>query len=69
MAAVGHPLAGDGKYGANAVNKKIGFRYQALYSYRLRFDFHTDAGILSYLNQKEFQAENIWFLDSFRQWK
>ena len=69
MAEVGHPLAGDGKYGANAVNKKIGFRYQALYSYRLRFDFHTDAGILSYLNQKEFQAENIWFLDSFRQWK
>lgn len=41
MAAVGHPLAGDGKYGANAVNKKIGFRYQALYSYRLQFLIFT----------------------------
>lgn len=68
LASIGHPLAGDGKYGTNAVNKKIGFPYQALYSYKLKFDFTTDAEILSYLNGKEFTAENIWFLEEFRAW-
>ena len=52
MASIGHPLAGDGKYGTNALNKTNPFRYQALYSYKLRFSFETPAGILDYLNQK-----------------
>ncbi len=65
LASIGHPLAGDGKYGTNAVNKKTGFPYQALYSYKLRFDFKTDAGILSYLDGKEFTVKNVWFLDEF----
>ena len=30
---------------------------QALYSYRLRFDFPTDAGILNYLRGREFIAD------------
>ena len=30
FASIGHPLAGDGKYGKNAVNKGTGFPYQAL---------------------------------------
>ncbi len=67
FASIGHPLAGDGKYGKNAVNKKTGFPYQALYSYRLKFHFTTEAGILNYLDGKEFQAENVWFLERFRQ--
>ncbi len=66
FASIGHPLAGDGKYGKNSVNKKTGFPYQALYSYKLRFQFTTDAGALSYLNGKEFQAENVWFLEEFQ---
>lgn len=66
FASIGHPLAGDGKYGRNAVNKKAGFPYQALYSYKLRFDFSTNAGILSYLDGREFQAEKIWFLQEFQ---
>ncbi len=65
LASIGHPLAGDGKYGTNAVNKKTGFPYQALYSYKLRFDFKTDAGILSYLDGKEFTVKDVWFLDEF----
>lgn len=65
MASVGHPLAGDGKYGKNAVNRQIGFPYQALYSYKLKFQFTTDAGGLGYLNGKEFEAKNIWFLEKF----
>lgn len=65
MASIGHPLAGDGKYGTNAQNKKTGFWYQALYSYRLTFTFTEDAGILNYLNGKSFQVRNVWFLDAF----
>lgn len=66
MAYIGHPLLGDGKYGSNRVNKDRGYKYQALYSYKLKFTFTTDAGILSYLDGKEFEAKNIWFLKQFR---
>lgn len=65
FASIGHPLAGDGKYGKNAVNKESGFPYQALYSYKLRFDFQTDGGLLSYLDGKEFTAGDVWFLSEF----
>ena len=65
FASIGHPLAGDGKYGKNDWNKRSGFPYQALYSYKLRFDFSTDAGILQNLDDREFTAENIWFLKEF----
>ena len=66
FASIGHPLAGDGKYGKNYVNKKAGYPYQALYSYRLIFDFTSDAGILNYLNGMEFTAQDVWFLEKFR---
>lgn len=66
FASIGHPLAGDGKYGTNTVNKRTGFPYQALYSYKLRFDFTTGAGLLEYLNGKEFTARDVWFLPEFR---
>ncbi len=63
LASIGHPLLGDGKYGKNADDKKIGFRHQALYSYKLRFNFTTDAGILEYLNGKTFTAKQVWFAE------
>ena len=65
FASIGHPLAGDGKYGKNAVNKQTGFPYQALYSYKLRFDLQTDGGALQYLHGREFTAEDVWFLPEF----
>ncbi len=65
FASIGHPLAGDGKYGKNAVNKSTGFPYQALYSYKLRFDFQTDGEVLQYLDQREFAVEDVWFLPEF----
>ncbi len=65
MASIGHALAGDGKYGTNTVNKKINFPYQALYSYKLKFEFESDAEDLNYLNHKEFQVDDIWFLKEF----
>ena len=66
MASIGHPLLGDGKYGTNALNKGTGFNKQALCSYRLAFDFETDAGELNYLKGKEFTLEDVWFAEEFR---
>jgi len=63
LSSIGHPLLGDGKYGKNAEDKKLGFRHQALYSYKLRFNFTTDAGILEYLNGKTFTVKKVWFAD------
>ncbi|MBQ8267749.1 MAG: RluA family pseudouridine synthase, partial [Clostridia bacterium] len=48
MASIGHALLGDGKYGKLQNDKKMGFDKQALYSYKLTFDFTTDSGILQY---------------------
>jgi len=61
FADLGHPLLGDGKYGFGSVNRRYGEQQQALYSYRLRFDFPTDAGILNYLRGKEFSVETVPF--------
>ena len=61
FASLGHPLLGDGKYGTNEINKKFNYKGQALYSYKLKFAFTTDSGILEYLNGREFQAENVTF--------
>lgn len=65
FASIGHPLLGDGKYGTNAQNKKYGYKKQFLYSYKLVFDFTTEAGILEYLNHREFEVENVWFKNEF----
>ena len=69
LASTGHPIAGDGKYGTNSINKKTGFPYQALYSYKLKFAFTTESGILEYLNGKEFTVSDIWFTKEFRDLK
>ncbi len=63
MSSIGHPLLGDGKYGKLKNDKKLGFNKQALYSYKLTFDFTTDAGILNYLNGKTFTVNEVWFAD------
>ena len=60
MASIGHPLVGDTKYGKNKKSPD-GFRYQALYSYKLVFNFSESAGILDYLNGREFRVKDIWF--------
>ncbi len=67
LASIGHPLLGDGKYGINREDRKRGFDHQALCSYRVRFVFEGDGGILSYLNGKEFYVnpDKIDFLKLF----
>lgn len=52
LASIGHPLLNDGKYGSSHGRFK-----QALYSYKLRFNFTTDSGILDYLNGKTFEID------------
>lgn len=37
LAHIGHPIIGDGKYGDNRINKKLGRKTQELYSYRVIF--------------------------------
>lgn len=65
MAYIGHPLIGDGKYGSNKLNKKYGYKYQALCSYKLTFDFSSDARRLNYLNKKTFTAPKPEFAEKF----
>ena len=67
FADMGHPLLGDGKYGVNRDDKKLGYKFQALYAYRLEFRFRTDSGALAYLNGKSFSIDKskVWFLGEF----
>ncbi len=63
FAHAGHPLLGDGKYGK--LDKRFDRNYQALYSYKLTFDFVSDAGSLEYLNGKSFQVQSVDFVDEY----
>lgn len=65
MASVGHPLLGEGKYAENKEDRKLGYKYQALYSYKVAF--MPSEGCLSYLSGKTFTADkkNIGFLKLF----
>ena len=66
MAQAGHPLAGDTKYGTAGQNRGLPFSHQALWSWRVRFDFPTPAGELEYLRGLEVQVAHVPFLDFFR---
>lgn len=67
LSHIGHPLLGDGKYGINREDKRDGYKYQALYAYRLQFDFPDKEGVLGYLDGTEVKLspEDIWFLKNF----
>lgn len=68
FAHIGHALLGDGKYGENAFNKRFGAKTQALCAYKLTFRFTSNAGILEYLNGREFQIKSVnelWFSEFF----
>lgn len=63
LASIGHPLLNDGKYG-----KEQGRFRQALYSYKIIFNIN-DAGILSYLNGKEFSVKDCEIYNNFKERK
>ena len=43
--------------GINEVNKNFKAKYQKLVSFRLKFNFTSDSGILNYLNNRVFEIE------------
>lgn len=65
LASIGHPLLGDGKYGVNREDKKMGYAFQALTAYSLTFGGGGET--LSYLDGKVFTVDpkEIWFLSEF----
>lgn len=65
MAYIGCALLGDGKYGSNEINRRYGVKTQALCAYKLRFLKTDKLGSLSYLCEKEFVIEDIWFKKYF----
>lgn len=65
LADRGCPLLGDGKYGRGDVNRRYGETRQALWAYRITFDFSTDAGTLSYLRGRSFQVEKVPFREKY----
>lgn len=67
MAYLGYPLLGDGKYGVNKINREMGYKYQALCAYKLKFYFKDKDNILGYLDGKEFgvNMDKIWFVNDF----
>ena len=65
MAHAGWPLLGDGKYGSERFNRDFGEKGQALYSYRLRFDFPNGAGALDYLRGRDFRVERVDFAEKY----
>lgn len=65
MASKGAPLLGDGKYGSEKINRQYGEKGQLLCSYRLKFSFTTDSGMLEYLNGKDFSVTKIEFVEKY----
>ena len=65
MASIGNPLLGDGKYAVNEADRRMGYKHQALYSYKLVFEECDDS--LAYLNGQEIQIDKkqIYFMREF----
>lgn len=57
LSHIGLPIIGDGKYGINQINKNFKAKTQRLCSYKMKFNFITNSGILDYLNNKIFEIK------------
>lgn len=55
LSHVGLPIIGDGKYGLNKINQQYPYKFQALWAYKIIFQFN-DKNHLSYLNKKCFEV-------------
>ncbi len=65
MAHAGWPLLGDSKYGREKLNRQYGEHRQLLWSWRLRFDFTSDAGCLNYLSDRVFTVQDVPFVKKY----
>ena len=68
LSHIGHPLLGDGKYGVNRSDREKGYKFQALYAFRLQFKQTDRDGALRYLEGKQFEIDRqeVWFLKDFQ---
>ena len=65
LAAIGHPLVGDGKYAPRAQYRASGRKGQALYAYRLTFAFRGESAPLDDLAGRTFQVPRVDFAEGF----
>ena len=65
FAHAGHPLLGDGQYGDPAEGQRFGREYQALYAYRLVFNFNDETQTLGYLNGRSFAVRDVPFVHEY----
>ncbi len=65
LASIGNGLLGDGKYGKIELDKRFGYKHQALYSYRLLFKAKDDE--IKELNGKTLTVRpaDVYFLREF----
>ena len=62
LSYIGHPILGDKKYAPPEINRRFDYTAQALFAYKLKFEFTAEAGILNYLNGRSFEIEDIDFI-------
>jgi len=65
LADMGHPVLGDGKYGSGKLDRTFGVTKQALCSYKVVFDFKTDAGLLAYLRGLTVELPDVGFKEKY----
>lgn len=61
LAHIGCPILGDSKYGSNAANRELRFKYQALCAWELRFPAQISDPRFAHLAGRVFHAEKPWY--------
>ena len=66
LAHIGCPILGDSKYGNNAANRELKFKYQALCAWELRFPAQIGDARFTRLAGRVFRAEEPWYCRQLR---
>ena len=66
LAHIGCPILGDSKYGNNAANRELKFKYQALCAWELRFPAQIHDARFTRLAGRVFHAEEPWYCRQLR---
>ena len=61
LAHIGCPILGDSKYGNNAANRELRFKYQALCAWELRFPDTIKDERFAHLAGRVFHADKPWY--------
>lgn len=70
FSSINHPLVGDGKYGINKNDRAKGYKFQALCSYQVTFDFPAE-GVLKDIAGKtvSLKKDSVWFVKDLFGWE